>query len=207
MNKPHRFSKPVRFAELSVMRYEPLQADRYYHVYNRGNNKQHIFFETKNYFHFLNLIKKYLIEVCDIYAYCLIKNHFHLLVKTKENIPDKIISQAFSNCFNAYSKAINKSYNRTGSLFQDRFKRKMISEESYLRSLIMYIHLNPEMHNIIEDFTKYNFSSFNSLISEKQTLLNRQAVLDIFGDGVNFKLLHLERNFEIEQLNSDLYFD
>ena len=189
------------------MKYEPLQEDCYYHIFNRGNNKQHIFFETKNYYHFLNLIKKYLIEVCDIYAYCLMKNHFHLLVKTKENIPDKIISQAFSNCFNAYSKAINKSYNRTGSLFQDRFRRKMISDESYLRSLIIYIHLNPEKHKIIGDFTKYDFSSFNSLISEKQTLLKRQVVLDMFGDRENFKLVHLERNFESDQIDPDLYLD
>ena len=189
------------------MKYEPLQQDRYYHVYKRGNNKQHIFFETKNYFNFLNLVKKYIIGVCDIYAYCLIKNHFHLLVKTKEKLPNKIISQAFSSCFNAYSKAINKSYNRTGSLFQERFRRKMITEESYLRTLIIYIHLNPETYKIIGDFTKNEFSSFNSLISEKQTLLNRQVVLEIFGDRENFKLLHLNRNIEIEQLNSDLYLD
>lgn len=189
------------------MKYEPLQEDCYYHIYNRGNNKQRIFFEAQNYTYFLGLIKKYLLEVCDIYAYCLLNNHFHLLIKTKAEIENKLISQAFSNCFNAYAKAINKSYNRTGSLFQDRFKRKMIKDENYLRSLIIYIHLNPENHNLIGDFTKYDYSSYKTYLSKQPTLLNRQEGLEFFGDNENFKLLHSQRNFEIEHAESDLYLE
>lgn len=189
------------------MIYESLIEDRYYHIFNRGNNKQHIFFETKNYAYFLSLIKKYLIGVCDIYAYCLLKNHFHLLVKTKENFSAKFISQAFSNCFNSYSKAINKSYNRTGSLFQDRFQRKMIDNEVYLRKVIVYIHLYPEVQNLIGNFTKYQFSSYNSILSIKPTLVKRQDVLEIFNDRENFKFLHLDRKSEVEEINSDLYLE
>ena len=189
------------------MQYEPLVADRYYHVFNRGNNKQPIFFVKENYHYFLNLIKKYLTTVSDVYVYCLLSNHFHLLIKTKEEVQDHVISKAFSNFFNSYAKAINKSYDRTGSLFQDRFKRKLIEDEDYLRKLIVYIHLNPEVHQIVEDFRKYEFSSFKSFFSEKPSLLKRGVVLDLFGDIENFKFQHKERNFEIEQSRSDLYLE
>ncbi|MDX1544401.1 MAG: transposase [Christiangramia sp.] len=189
------------------MQYEPLIADSYYHIFNRGNNKQPIFFEEKNYYYFLNLIKKYLVPVCDIYAYCLLSNHFHLLIKTKGEIADKAIPQAFSNCFNSYTKAINKSYNRSGSLFQDRFKRKVVQDENYLRKLIIYIHLNPELHQLIGDFTKYDFSSYKGFLSAKPSLLKRQEVLGLFNSLENFKFLHAERNFQIEQNKEELFLE
>ena len=90
------------------MKQEPFEAGTYYHIFNRGNNKENIFKEEGNYTYFLQLTKKYLKETCNIYAYCLLPNHFHLLLKIKENeqLPidfqngKKKLHQAFSNLFN-----------------------------------------------------------------------------------------------------------
>ncbi|SFP93601.1 transposase [Parafilimonas terrae] len=170
---------------------EPLQPGNFYHIYNRGNNKENIFKEEKNYAYFLQLWKKYIVAVADTYCYTLLPNHFHFLLYTKENADAKILSQAFSNMFNAYTKTINKVYQRTGSLFQERFGRKKITDESYYTTIIFYIHANPQKHGLTKDFTEYTHSSYQSLLSEKPTLLNRQKVFEWFGNKKGFVHLHL----------------
>ncbi len=95
----------------------PLQPGCYYHIYNRGNNKENIFKEHRNYSHFLILWKKHIVPVAHSFVYSLQPNHFHFLVFTKEDVLESKISKRFGNCFNAYSKSINKGYGRTGSLF------------------------------------------------------------------------------------------
>jgi putative transposase len=184
------------------MKYEPLKEDSYYHVYNRGNNKEDIFIEEKNYGYFLLLMTKYISPVCSILAYCLLKNHFHLLIKTNETIESKVISQAFSNFFNSYSKSINKTYNRTGSLFQDRFSRIKVEEEIYLKNLILYIHLNPTNHGLVRDFSKYKHASYQSIISVKPTKLEREFVIKLFDDVENFIAAHT--HYKIKK--DDMYY-
>jgi len=105
------------------MHYEKIESGCYYHIFNQGNNQENLFKEKRNYDHFLRLLEKYIVPVGDIFSYCLLKNHFHILVRTKELDEELRFSLAFSNLCNAYAKAINKQYNRTGSLFRDRFKR------------------------------------------------------------------------------------
>lgn len=182
------------------MKYEPLIEDNYYHIYNCGNNKEDIFIEEENYTYFLKLIKKYILTVSKVLSYCLLKNHFHLLIKTKPNVESKVISQAFSNLFNAYSKAINKRYNRTGSLFKDRFQRIKISDEDYLKSLIIYINTNPVHHSFTDIFESYPFSSYQSLISNQPTHLNREFVIDLFENTANFKAVHYQKQDLLENL-------
>ena len=96
----------------------------------------------------------------------------------------------FSNLFNAYTKAINKKYNREGSLFKERYKRKRITDEKYLMKNIIYIHLNSMKHRFSEDFRAYPHSSFNALISDKSTKLKRKDVLELFGSKENFITSH-----------------
>ena len=108
-----------------------------YRVFNRGNNKEDIFKEEKNYMYFLSLLQKYVMPVAEIYAYCLMKNHFHLLVRINPKTQDwqsfkdcqSLYSQAFSNMFSTYTKTINKNYNRSGSLFEKNFKRILIDDD------------------------------------------------------------------------------
>lgn len=184
------------------MKIEVIESDSYYHIYNRGNNGDHIFYEYENYVYFLTLLKKYLLPISDIYAYCLLKNHFHILLKIKNNIEKP--SQYFSNLFNAYTKAINKKYNRTGSLFEKPFKRIKITDEKYLKTLILYIHLNPEHHQICSDFRRYKYASYKSIISIKNTNIDRDSVLILFDGLQNFIETHTERKMFITEKNQYL---
>jgi len=187
----------VRSFHKVYMKYEPLKEDAYYHIYNCGNNKENIFIEEKNYAYFLSLVKKHLSSVCTILGYFLLKNHFHLLIKTKENVEKKKISQSFSNLFNAYSKSINKQYNRSGSLFKDRFSRIKIEKEEYLINIIIYIHLNPVHHNFTDNFEAYKHSSFKALISDKSTSLDRDFVLNLYENGENLIYTHQHKQVKL----------
>ncbi len=168
------------------MKYEVLVEDSFYHIYNCGNNKENLFIVEKNYAYFLSLTKKHLVNTCSILAYCLLKNHFHFVVKTKDKVSSKQISQSFYNLFNAYSKSINKKYGRSGSLFKDRFSRIKLDNETYLKQLILYVHLNPRHHKFIDNFRNYKHSSYHSILSDKPTSLLREFVLNIFNDKQNF---------------------
>ncbi|MEZ4788342.1 MAG: hypothetical protein R2790_10850 [Flavobacterium haoranii] len=95
------------------MKLEVLQKDKFYHIYNRGINGCNIFSSNENKLHFLKLVSKYLNGVkVSILAFCLMDNHFHSVIQVIEE--EKIVTQAFSNLFNAYAKAYNKQQNRTG---------------------------------------------------------------------------------------------
>ncbi len=168
-----------------------LEEANYYHIYNRGNNRQPIFLEADNYRYFLKLTEKHILPVAEIFSYCLLNNHFHFLVRIKDKCENP--SQAFSNLFNAYAKAFNKKFNRTGSLFQRPFKRKRVTEENYLRQLNLYIHLNPENHGVVEDFEKYSFSSYTAILSTKPTNLKRAEAIELFDNRSNFIFMHRRR--------------
>jgi len=176
-----------------------LEPDCFYHIYNRGNNKENLFIEEENYFHFLKLFQIHLLDIAEIYSYCLLKNHFHLVLKIKtiEELQEKKtsknkLSQPFSNLFNAYTKAINKRHHREGSLFKERFKRERKTTTEYLKNVIVYTHLNPVKHNFQNTYSDYIHSSFQSILSEKPTLLMRKEVIDLFGDKENLIYYHDE---------------
>jgi putative transposase len=177
------------------MKKDSFESGHIYHIYNRGNNKENLFKEDKNYSYFISLMERHLLPGCDIYAYCLMKNHFHLLIRIKDDqdLPDRFKVKPylmFSNLFNAYTKAINKMYNRTGSLFQKHPPRKRIQDEEYLKSLIVYIHLNPQHHVFVSDFEEYSFSSFKDYLNRKSHIISTEFVVKLFGDLENFKKYH-----------------
>lgn len=191
------------------MKQEKFKYDTFFHVYNRGNNKEDIFIEDKNYSYFLKLIKDHLLGVAEIYAYCLLKNHFHLIIriKDKNEIPVKYadkIHLPFSNFFNAHTKSINKAYNRTGSLFQEHLKRNIIQDENYLRNLVLYVHLNPVKHKFCDDFSEYIHSSFLSYTSDKPSNLSREYVLELFGGKENFIFQHKESMIKYEGVVNEI---
>ena len=167
------------------------RAGEYYHLYNRGNNFQPIFFEHENYFYFLRLIRKHLVERnqvslrnlvsesggLDVIAYCLMPNHYHLLVCLKiDDLP--ALMQSFTL---AYSKSINKRFERVGSLFQGPFKAIHIDRDEYLLHLSRYIHLNPVAAGLVRCPEDWEFSSHGEYIGLRQgTLPKPQIVLDQF---------------------------
>lgn len=191
----------------------PLLYDTYYHIYNRGNNRENIFIEERNYEHFLNLYFKYIDPIAETFAYCLLRNHFHVSLKTKteEEIvetlnnkdpkgllrplgSDKLgpgyLSKKFSDFFNAYAKAINNAYGRTGSLFQHPFGRVPITTDRQFWNVIAYIHQNPQKHKFVKDFREWKWSSYGILLAEKPTKLKREIVLDWFGGKASYLKLH-----------------
>ena len=191
--------------KVSIVKYEILESGRYYHIYNRGNNKENIFIEEKNYFYFLQLLKKHILPITEIYAYCLLPNHFHLIIRTKDTVENKNLSQGFSNVFNAYAKAINKSYQRSGSLFQRKFSRIKIEDETYLKNLVLYTYTNSQHHNIVVGFTSYPHSSYHAYLSSKPTNISKEYILELFGGKKNFKACHLQKSdILLEQLKEYL---
>lgn len=195
-----------------------LEPGNYYHIYNRGNNGQNIFFENENYIFFLNRYDRYISPFCDTIAWVLLKNHFHFLIYVKEfadiNLdkleystvinPAKLdVHLQFGHLFNSYAKAINKRYNRTGSLFEKNFERKKVDSPKYLQNLIHYIHYNPVNHNFTDYIWDYPWSSYGTIISHQPTKLNRKFVLEIFNDVNEFKIYHSqnrEYDDEIKEL-------
>jgi len=166
----------------------PLQPGRFYHIYNRGNNGENLFLEDRNYRYFLQLYIQHVHPVVETYAYCLLRNHFHLLVRIKDltGLEPKPPHQYFSNFFNAYTKSINKAYGRTGSLFERPFRRIEVMGAAYFRNVVAYIHRNPQHHGFVDDFREWPFSSYDVVLSEHATRLQRDVVLEWFGGPQEF---------------------
>ena len=183
----------------------PLGHGKYYHIYNRGVNSDILFKENENYNYFLKLYDKHIEPIAETFAWCLMKNHFHFLIRIKEieEIQTAIKiepSQSFSNLFNSYTKAFNKSFNRHGPLFERPFRRKIVDNDSYFQNLIVYIHNNPVNHNICEHPIEYPWSSYLTCVSDKQTKLKRTAVIEIFEDIANFKYVHEIKDYNLNEV-------
>lgn len=151
---------------------QPLESGKYYHIYNRGINSDILFKEIINYEYFLHLYNEHIDPIAETYAWCLMKNHFHFLVRIKESdevkTEKKILpSQSFSNLFNAYTKAFNKRYHRHGTLFERPFRRKQIDFDNYFQNVIIYIHNNPVHHKVCENPLEHPWSSYISCLSNK----------------------------------------
>ena len=99
-------------------------------------------------------------------------------------------SRQFVNLVNAYAKAVNKAFDRSGSLFQKPFQRIPVTEQHYLNRLNCYFHRNPQRHGLIDDFTRWPYSSYRSLLSSMPTRLDRGSVLGWFGGQESFCRAH-----------------
>jgi len=188
----------------------PLQYGLTYHIFNRGNNRENIFLEERNYRYFLRLYLKYIEPIAWTFAYCLLRNHFHFLVRIKDLTggPSKSLnsddplghlsglielpnpSRQFSHFFNAYTRTINHAYPRIGALFQRPFGRIPVTTDAYFARLIVYIHQNPQKHGFVKDFRDWPYSSYHALLSDKPTHLQRDMVLDWFDGAQNVAALH-----------------
>ena len=149
------------------------QEEEFYHIYNQGNNKQTIFLDEGNYAYFLSLAEKLIAPKCEIISWCLMPNHFHLLVKTnsesvrKKSVGSLILTE-LSNAIRVlqsnYTLAFNKKNNRTGSLFRQKFKAKLIdtnNDSKYLITCFQYIHQNPLKAGLVQRMEDWKYSSFS----------------------------------------------
>lgn len=197
---------------------ELLISDRYYHIFNRGNNFNTVFFKPENYLYFLKKYYMYLSNYVDTYAYCLLNNHFHFLIKTKEKIEYKnrkiadqteigrIIGQQFRYFFITYSLYINNRENRSGSLFLKNFKRVMIDDEHYLKYIIFYIHYNPVKHNLVNNMGSYRYSSYNNFLYSMNTCIKTDDVLNGIFNNIN-EFTNFHSHYKSEKKIKDLTFE
>ena len=144
-------------------RKENFDLHEFYHIYNRGNNKELIFFERENYLFFLRQFLKYFpLTVVETHAFCLMPNHFHFLVRFLEETDISVRMKYFGI---SYAKAINNRYKRTGHLFEGRFKIKHVDSDEYLLHLSRYIHLNPFFAKLVYKAEDWEFSSYRKYLS------------------------------------------
>jgi hypothetical protein len=183
-----------------------------YHVYNKTNNKELLFRSDTNYFYFLNQFSKYISPFADTYAWNLIPNHFHFVVKIKAvdemlgsvtDIPlsrqtksqkqfliskdvNMLLEMEFKRFFTSYAMSFNRMFDRKGNLFYRTFKRVRISKDSQFTQALIYIHANAQKHNLVKQFEKHKWTSYHTVISEKPTKLLRNEIIDWFGSKEQF---------------------
>jgi len=138
----------------------------YYHVYNRGCNKENIFKEEENYDYLTRLLNDSLTKHrVAMIAYCLMPNHFHFLMRQDSDVE---VAEVMYDVFNRYVKAFNKRYGRTGTLFEERFKVKHVNNDRYLVHLCRYIHRNPFEAGLVQDIRSWKYSDYTEWIDGKK---------------------------------------
>ncbi|MDQ6756365.1 MAG: hypothetical protein M3004_05475 [Bacteroidota bacterium] len=187
----------------------PLIPDKTYHIFSRAMDKEKLFLEEDNYRFFLRQFSKYISPVADTFAYNLLPNHFHFMIRIKnidriyeeflsvkknkkftlESAPEFVMVR-FSNLLNSYTKAFNKKYSRRGGLFIDIMRRVEIIDDSQFGATIFYIHKNAVHHGYCDKISEWQWSSYHSIISSAPTQLLRTEILDWFGGVEPFREFH-----------------
>ncbi|MEM1271429.1 MAG: hypothetical protein AAGI08_15400 [Bacteroidota bacterium] len=187
--------------------HQPLVPGQFYHVYNQGNNRENLFTSIEHFHRFLDTFKLYLGHYVDTFAFCLMGNHFHILIRIRdaESIhqaahidgmiahdttalpaPEALVSERFRRFYISYAKYFNLKQCRKGSLFLKNFRRELVGTEPYLLYLVYYILSNPKKHGFVDDFRTYQFSSLTDTFGSAPTWIARDELLDWFGgvDGL-----------------------
>ena len=163
-------------------------ADSYYHVYARGASRQEIFLESADYYMFLSLFRRYLsaedvkdsagmsyaklYDDIQLLSYCLMPNHFHLLLY---QVNEGAMQRLMRGVMTAYSRYFNKKYDRSGGLFETRYKASRISCDTYLMHITRYIHLNPK------EWREYPYSSLRFYLqAHDEDWVDEQSIVALF---------------------------
>ena len=188
--------------------------DTFYHIFNHAVGNENLFRNDDNFRYFLKKYDEYTDSIWETYAYCLMPNHFHFLVKVKpyesllqlpkfsDNIHE-FVMQKLSNLLNAYAKAYNRKYERKGALFLDFTKRTAVSDDAYFTTLVNYIHQNPVHHGFCKTPEEWTYSSYRACLSDKKTKIKRQEVIEWFGGKAEFERFHKEN---LAKLQDELEF-
>ena len=197
---------------------EPLEEGNYYHIYNRGAGRSPIFWSDDDYAQFIKKYFYYLFLSVETYAWCLLRNHFHFLIRirtieeqkklflnVKQTYPvgtffgdqykstkPYIASKQFNHLFNSYTKSINVKKERSGTLSEGAFKRKKIIDEDHFLHIACYIHRNPIHHQIVDNYDDYDYSSYREIAQGLTTFTESDQLLTRFGGMENFIIAHRE---------------
>jgi len=140
-----------------------------YHVFNRGNDRRDLFQNQEDFNYFLNQLLMVKTElVVDLYHYCLMTNHFHLLIQIHKA---EALSKLMHRLQLSYARYFKKKYSFVGHVFQERFRSPRIPEESYYLQCGRYIERNPVKAGLVKDSSQYEWSSASYYASGKQNLL------------------------------------
>ena len=203
--------------------YTRFENDGIYHVYNRVVDRKPMFTSDGNYAYFIRQFDKYLSDYIKIYAYNLLGNHFHFMIKVnnltafeklsnlelpkQQKTTHDIVSHQFKKFFQSYAMAFNKEQNRIGTLFQTPFKRVRVEDENYLRELACYINTNAQRHHLVKDFRDWKWSSYDNTISNKKTKLFKEELITYFNDIDNFIYCHLEYAKKNDSIERDFFIE
>lgn len=177
------------------------EANNFYHIVNHAVGNENLFRTTDNYRYFLDRYSHHISSALETFAYCLMPNHFHLLVrvgsieelskdpKFKDDV-HKYVMQKISNLLNGYAKAYNIRFDRKGALFIDYTKRFWVDSDAYFTAAVNYIHQNPINHGFVNNLDEWRYSSYHSLLSKKSTKLKREEVISWFGNKEKFIDFH-----------------
>lgn len=172
----------------------------WYHVMNRGIRKEDIFYNDSHRYAFLYLLGKAKdIYGIEIHAYCLMSNHYHLIIHT----PRGNISEAMKYINSTYAQIFNSSMKRDGPIFRGRFRAIIISADEYLIRLSRYIHLNPLKAKLVSDLVDYKWSSYPSYLERTQfpEWLTKTEIIKRFGKkSFRLKYINYVENSNDEQL-------
>lgn len=197
------------------------EEDSYYHIFNRGVEKRDIFLEDKDYCFFqtylyiylrplkkvlekhpdlpLRLYNKNLSEEVELLGYCLMPNHFHLLLKQKTK---NGISKLMKQITNAYTLYFNQKNNRVGGLMQGTFKAVGIDDDNLLIHIMRYIHLNPIASNLTQDLNTYQWSSYPDYLGKENELpCSEDEILSYFSSVEAFEKFHKDQEEYAKELD------
>jgi REP element-mobilizing transposase RayT len=158
-----------------------LSKSGFYHIVFRGVNHCHLFEEREDYERLLKTLAVIKAELpIDLYAYCLMSNHAHLLIQ--ESKPGDI-THAMRRLLVSYACWFNKKYQRSGSLISNRYKSECVEDNSYLLILARYIHQNPLKAGVTRFIADYPWSSYRDYTSSSTTLSDIELMLDMFSEN------------------------
>ena len=163
-----------------------LEPGKYYHIYNRAKNGDPLFESEEAYRFFLKLYQAHICPIADTYAYCLLSDHLHFLIRIRDDAGGSLY-KPFALLFNAYSKGYNKHNEKVGKIFKFKLKRKEIRSTTYFQEMIRYVNQNPWRHGATENPANYRFSSFRATMSNNQTMVAKELVREYFGSHENLE--------------------
>lgn len=176
----------------------------FYHIINRGIEKRSIFRNDDDYGRFLQYIKSYGKKYdWIIYCYCLMPNHYHLLIQTHLD-PLGLIMKSLQT---AYGVFFNKKYKRVGPVFSGRYKSIICQDDEYMLQISKYIHLNPVKAKLCKNPSNYPYSSYQEYIKANDSasvdIIDRRAMRRVIGDTITKESISIYKSFVEE--NEDLF--
>ncbi len=177
--------------------YSKLIPGQFAHICNRAVGTDKMFLTEENYLRFLQMLQDALAGIAEINAYCLLSNHYHLLVRLHETSNHDLLKNALNKVQSKYAKAFNRENGRKGGLFMRPFKRKAIQNDAHLAYITWYIHRNPLHHRYTKNWRTWPYSSYDVYDQGRSSFIKTGDLICFFGGIDRFKHYH--------ELNSDAY--